>query len=171
MSFEIERKFLVRADGWRDLVTARMSLRQAYLSTDGRASVRVRIRDDSVATLSVKSRPQTIRRLELEYDIPVAEAEALMQIRNGAVIEKVRHVVPWHDLAWEIDVFAGDNAGLVVAEIELRHEHQPVELPAWVGAEVTGQPKYYNSFLVEHPFRSWPRSGDTAAGGLETAAS
>ena len=171
VGFEIERKFLVRSETWRRVATAQTSVRQAYLSIEGKASVRVRIRDDSVATLSVKSRPQTIRRLELEYDIPVAEAEALMQLRHGAVIEKVRHVVPWHDLAWEIDVFAGDNTGLIIAEIELRHEHQAVELPAWIGAEVTGQPKYYNSFLVEHPYRSWPRGDRPAMDGLETSTS
>ena len=82
-----------------------------------------------------------------------------MQLRQGAVIEKVRHLVPYRDLnlTWEIDVFAGENLGLVLAEIELRHEHQHVELPPWIGTEVTGQPQYYNSSLVQRPFSSWPR--------------
>ena len=83
------------------------------------------------------------------------EAEALIKLRQGSIIEKVRHVVPCGDLAWEIDVFFGDNFGLVIAEIELRHEHQHVELPPWIGAEITGQPQYYNSSLVQRPFCSW----------------
>ena len=159
MSFEIERKFLVRSDGWRALATSHTSIRQAYLASDGKASIWVRARGDGTATLTVKSRPVDLRRLELEYDIPILEAEALMQLRQGAVIEKVRHLVPYGalDLAWEIDVFAGENLGLILAEIELRHEHQQVELPPWIGAEVTGQPQYYNSSLVQRPFSSWPR--------------
>src|SRR5688572_25204214 len=136
MSFEIERKFLVRDDGWRESVTEQASIRQAYLASDGKASVRVRIRGESSATLSIKSRPVDLRRLELEYPIPVLEAEALMQLRHGAVIEKVRHLVPRGDVVWEIDVFSGENSGLVIAEVELRREDQRVELPDWIGAEV-----------------------------------
>ena len=97
MSFEIERKFLVRDDGWREFVTDQTPIRQAYLASDGKASVRVRIKGDSTATLTIKSRPVDLRRLELEYAIPVLEAEALMQLRQGAVVEKVRHLVPRGD--------------------------------------------------------------------------
>ena len=159
MSFEIERKFLVRGDDWRALATSHTPIRQAYLASDGKASIRVRIRGDSTATLTIKSRPVDLRRLELEYDVPILEAEALMQLRQGSIIEKVRHVVPCsdRDLVWEVDVFAGENFGLVLAEIELRHEHQHVELPPWIGPEVTGQPQYYNSALVQRPFCSWSR--------------
>jgi adenylate cyclase len=155
MSFEIERKFLVGGSGWKELTTTRIPIRQAYLAADGKASIRVRIKDDSTATLTIKSRPVALRRLELEYEIPILQAEALMQLRAGTVIEKVRHVVPWGDLAWEIDVFSGENAGLIIAEIELRDEHQRVELPDWIGAEVTGQARYYNSALIQNPFCSW----------------
>ena len=158
MSFEIERKFLVLGDGWQELVTERIPIRQAYLSSDGKASIRVRIKGDGAATLSIKSRPVDLRRLELEYPIPVLEAEALIQLRQGLVIEKMRHVVPWGGLAWEIDVFTGENAGLIIAEIELRDERQHVDLPGWIGAEVTGQRAYYNSYLVQHPFATWPKS-------------
>ena len=158
MSFEIERKFLIAGNGWRDLVTREIPIRQAYLSSDGKASIRVRIKGDGAATLSIKSRPVDLRRLELEYPIPVLEAEALIPLRQGSVIEKLRHVVPWGNLAWEIDVFTGENAGLVIAEIELQNEHQHIELPDWIGAEVTGQRAYYNSYLVQHPFCSWPTS-------------
>jgi adenylate cyclase len=157
MSFEIERKFLVRGNDWQQLATGQTSIRQAYLAASGKASIRVRIKDDSAATLTIKSRPVDLRRLELEYAIPVLEAEALMQLRQGAVIDKVRHVVPQDDLVWEVDVFSGENLGLVIAEIELRHEDQHIELPPWVGGEITGQPQYYNSSLVQRPFCSWPR--------------
>jgi adenylate cyclase len=168
MSFEIERKFLVCGDGWRKLATTRTSIRQAYLTSEGKASIRVRIKDDRAATLTIKSRPADLRRLELEYPIPILEAEALMPLRQGAVIEKTRHVVPCGDLAWEIDVFSGENLGLVVAEIELDDEHQRIELPAWIGAEVTGQPQYYNSYLEQRPFCSWSRRD--AAGAVEARA-
>jgi adenylate cyclase len=157
MSFEIERKFLVRGDDWQRLATSRTSIRQAYLSSNGKASIRVRIKGEGAATLSIKSRPANLRRLELEYPIPVLEAEALMQLRQGSIIEKVRHEVPWGDLAWEVDVFSGENLGLVLAEIELREEQQHIELPPWIGPEVTGQKQYYNSSLVQHPFCSWSR--------------
>jgi adenylate cyclase len=157
MAFEIERKFLVRSDGWRGVVRAQIAIRQAYLATDGNASVRVRIRDNREATLSVKSRPATLRRLELEYPVPVIEAEAMIGLRHGAVIEKVRHLVPHGDLTFEVDVFAGENEGLVIAEIELRDELQQFALPDWIGAEITGQPDYYNGALVLRPYRSWPQ--------------
>jgi adenylate cyclase len=163
VSFEIERKFLVRGDGWRDLVTSQVSIRQAYLGADSKASIRVRIKDDAKATLSIKSRPAGLRRLELEYSIPVLEAEAMIPLRHGTMIEKVRHLVPWDEATWEIDVFYGANSGLIIAEIELKHEQQRVELPAWIGTEVTGQACYYNSFLVQRPFCSWSGEGGSLA--------
>ena len=155
MSFEIERKFLVHGDAWRALARERISIRQAYLSADGKASVRVRIKNESTATLTIKARSAELRRLELEYPVPIVEAEAMLNLRDGYIIQKVRHVVPWHGLAWEIDVFSGENSGLVIAEIELDHEHQPVELPDWIGREITGQRQYYNSFLTARPFSTW----------------
>ncbi|HTV28244.1 MAG TPA: CYTH domain-containing protein [Xanthobacteraceae bacterium] len=144
MNFEIERKFLIRGDDWRGLVTARSDIRQAYLEANAKASIRVRIKNNSAATLTIKSRASALRRLELEYPIPIVHAEALIQLRQGIVIEKVRHIVPCGSLSWEIDVFMGDNHGLVIAEIELPNEHHPVELPSWIGTEVTGQGHYYN---------------------------
>ena len=157
MSFEIERKFLVSGDGWNTIATGRSQLRQAYLTSEGKASIRVRIKDNRDATLTIKSRGAELRRLELGYAIPTLEAEALISLRRGAIVEKVRYRFPWGDLAWEVDVFSGENAGLIIAEIELRHEHQGVELPDWIGAEVTGQPQFYNSALVQHPFCAWSR--------------
>ena len=158
MGFEIERKFLVSSNDWQRLATRQLSLRQAYLSANGKSSIRIRIKGDGSATLTVKSRPVDLLRLELEYDIPVLEAEALMQLRQGSIVEKVRHVIPCGDLAWEVDVFSGDNYGLVLAEIELQHERQPVDLPPWIGAEVTGQQQYYNSSLVQRPYSSWSQA-------------
>ena len=155
MSFEIERKFLVRGNDWRALVSSQTTIRQAYLASGTKSSTRIRIRGDGTATLTIKSRPADLRRLELEYPIPVLQAEALMQLREGSIIEKTRHVVPHGSLAWEIDVFAGDNLGLIIAEIELKDVDQPVDVPAWIGREVTAQPQYYNSYLVQQPFSSW----------------
>jgi adenylate cyclase len=155
MHFEIERKFLVRGDDWRGLASDRLRIRQAYLAADGRASIRVRITADRTATLTIKSRGAELRRLELEYPIPILEAEAMLPLRRGSVIEKVRHIVPEGGAVWEIDEFAGDNAGLVIGEVELEREHQSLQLPPWVGAEVTGQAQYYNSALAQRPFTLW----------------
>jgi adenylate cyclase len=144
------------------LSTGRSEIRQAYLDMNPRVSVRVRIRDNSKATLTVKSSPAAMRRLELEYPIPTLEAEAMMPLRNGGVVEKTRHVVPQNavdrELAWEIDEFSGANAGLVIAEIELPSEDYPVELPAWIGPEVTGQKQYYNGSLAMCPFGQWEQA-------------
>jgi len=155
MGFEIERKFLVSGDRWQDLVTRRVHIRQAYLTANGKASIRVRIRDNRAATLTIKTRGAEMRRLELEYPIPVLEAESLISLRSGSIVEKVRHIAPYKGATWEIDVFAGENAGLVIAEVELKEEHQRVELPPWIGAEVTGQAQYYNGSLAQRPFGGW----------------
>jgi adenylate cyclase len=156
MGFEIERRFLVRGNDWRQLAVAYTDIRQAYLAAGNKASVRVRINGNSTATLAVKSRPAELRRLELEYAIPTLEAEALMVLREGSVVEKRRYQLPCGDLTWEVDVFSGENLGLVIAEIELRHEDQHIDLPPWIGLEVTGRPQYYNGFLAQRPFSSWP---------------
>lgn len=146
-------------------MTQRSRIRQAYLSSCGKASVRVRIRDSRVAWLTIKSRGAGMRRLELEYPIPVLEAEALIALRSGSVIEKVRNVVPCRGVTWEIDVFEGENEGLIVAEVELRDEQQEVELPPWIGAEVTAQARYYSGALAERPFRSWAAANPAHASG------
>lgn len=158
MAFEIERKFLVRNDDWRASAASHGRIRQAYLEATAKASVRVRIRDESRATLTVKSRPSAIRRLEFEHPIPILEAEALMSLRQGIVIEKTRYIIPCGALAWEVDVFSGDNDGLVIAEIELPDERHPIERPSWIGTEITGNAQYYNSSLAHHPYCSWVES-------------
>jgi len=159
VAIEIERKFLVKDDGWRKLATEHARIQQAYLVLGGRASIRVRVKDDGAAMLTIKSRSAKLSRLELEYPIPVADAQALIGLRRGAVIEKVRHIVPYAGATWEVDVFAGENAGLIIAEVELPHEDYRLELPPFVGAEVTGHAKYYNSALAARPYGSWSGHG------------
>jgi adenylate cyclase len=155
MNIEIERKFLLRNDDWRKFSVEQSHIRQAYLDSNPKVSIRVRIKNNNLATLTLKSSPSSLRRLELEYPIPTLEAEALIPLRQGLIVEKVRHIVPHNDLAWEIDVFSNENLGLVIAEIELPDEHYPVELPSWIGLEITGQTQYYNGTLAQRPYRSW----------------
>jgi adenylate cyclase len=163
MNFEIERKFLVRNDDWRKLAISQSVIRQVYLDSNPKVSIRVRIKDNSVTTLSLKSRPSSLRRMELEYTIPIIEAEALIPLRQSFIIEKARYIVSCGDLAWEIDVFSGENIGLIIAEIELPDEYHNIELPAWIGPEVTGQTQYYNGTLAQRPFRLWPQRDSAAS--------
>jgi adenylate cyclase len=155
MSFEIERKFLVASGDWQKLAVSSIRIRQAYLASEGSLSIRVRIENDHAATLTLKSRGAELRRLELEYPIPATDAEALIARRHGSLVEKIRHHVPWQGLMWEVDVFTGDNEGLILAEIELDHERQPFDLPPWIGTEVTSLRKYYNGDLALRPYREW----------------
>jgi adenylate cyclase len=148
---EIERKFLVRGDGWREAADRGCVIEQAYLAMTDAVSVRIRIRDAATATLTIKSRAVALRRQEYEFPIPVEKAGALMTLRTGSLIEKMRYKVPCVGLVWEIDVFQGANAGLVIAEIELEHEVQTFERPAWLGEEVTGVKRYYNASLALIP--------------------
>jgi adenylate cyclase len=164
MGIEIERKFLVRGEGWRSFITSHASIRQGYLASGERSTTRVRITDGRDATLTIKSKRAELRRLEIECPITLLDAEALLTLRQGGLIEKTRFIVPWRDSRWEIDVFAGDNSGLVIAEIELRHERDVFEAPPWLGVEVTGQTQYYNGSLARRPFREWGRLPAAAAG-------
>ena len=147
MAEEIERKFLVISDGWRNGATGSALLRQGYLSSNAKATVRVRIRDDASAVLTLKGETVGISRAEYEYAIPVADARELLDMAEPHVVEKRRHDVPFAGLVWEVDVFEGRHAGLVIAEVELEHEQQAVELPDWVGAEVTQDDRYANASL------------------------
>ena len=153
MTAEIERKFLVSGAGWTALAGLPAAIRQAYLAQTDRVSVRVRIKGNDSAFLTVKSAEAGMSRLEVETRIEVAEAEELLALRQGALIEKQRYPVPFGGLVWEVDVFAGENAGLVIAEVELPSTDHPVELPDWVGAEVTDDVRYYNASLANDPIR------------------
>ena len=163
MGFEIERKFLVVSDSWRNSAIRHTKIRQAYLDSNAKVSIRVRIKDDSSANLTLKSRSSKLRRREFEYAIPTLDAEELISLRRSCIIEKIRHVVPYGNLNWEVDVFSGENQGLIVAEIELPDENHQIKLPPWIGAEVTGQDRYYNGTLAQHPYRSWLNSDAAVA--------
>lgn len=154
MAIEIERKFLVINDDWRAGATGQR-YRQGYLSTVPERTVRVRVGGDA-AYLTVKGALQGASRAEYEYPIPVADAHALLDtLCLRPLIEKTRYLVEYRGLVWEIDEFEVENAGLVIAEVELGSEDQPVDLPGWVGAEVTDDPRYYNASLVARPFCNW----------------
>lgn len=148
MATERERKFLVTGEAWRAQVVSERVIRQAYLASTPHAAIRIRISDDSKAVLTIKSADSGIERSEFEYAVPLADAEAMIALRTGEVIEKRRHVVPAGDLAWEIDVFAGAHDGLVMAEIELPAQDTPFERPGWLGEEVTGDRRYYNASMA-----------------------
>ena len=161
MGIEIERKFLPVNDGWRAAAHKVVPMAQGYLndlalvdSGAMRASVRVRIEGDA-AFLNIKSRELGARRQEFEYPVPVAEARALLKLCVGGLVEKHRHYVEHAGHLWEVDEFLGDNAGLVVAEIELASEDETFAQPDWAGAEATHAPRYYNLALASRPFSQW----------------
>jgi adenylate cyclase len=163
MAFEIERKFLVVNDAWQQSVSDESYIRQAYLTGRDKASIRVRIRDNHTATLTIKSRGADLKRLEFEYEIPVLEAEAMLPLRRGAIIEKRRAIVPVQGHLWEVDTFFGDNAGLVLAEIELNTVGEKFARPQWIGAEVTSHASYYNGALANNPFSAWANGDHRSA--------
>jgi adenylate cyclase len=161
MGIEIERKFLVAGDAWRTQIARSQRMAQGYLNDPGalregreQASMRIRVAAGD-AWLNLKSRVIGPSRQEFEYVIPLADAEALLALCVGGRIEKTRHYIPCGGLTFEIDEFSGDNAGLVVAEIELPSEDFAFERPDWLGAEVTHETRYYNSSLAEYPFSRW----------------
>lgn len=141
VAVEIERKFLVVSDRWREHVSFAQNLKDGLISRDFDKKVRVRSYGDR-ATLTVKSRGDGVTRDEFEYEIPLSDADALFQLCGPFVIEKTRHFVPWHGHTWEIDVYHGALEGVIVAEVELTSENAVFDRPAWVGPEVTGDPRY-----------------------------
>lgn len=155
MALEIERKFLLGSDGWRDAVHRSEHLRQGYLNHEVRCSVRVRTSGER-AWLNIKSVTIGAQRHEFEYEIPIDDAHLMLDtLSRKPLIEKVRHFVQYGDHTWEIDEFEGENAGLTVAEIELQHPEEPFERPTWLGEEVTQDVRYYNTSLSEHPYKDW----------------
>lgn len=155
MALEIERKFLLSSDAWRAHVKHRSLLRQGYLSAGSRCSIRARIADEH-AWVNLKSKRSGMTRLEYEYPIPLEDAnEILTNLCEGPLIEKYRHEVLVDGHTWEIDEFLGDNAGLIVAEIELEAESETFTRPDWLGEEVTEDQRYYNFNLAKHPYSRW----------------
>lgn len=155
MAYEIERKFLVNSDDWRSQVRNTLPIQQAYLSNTDKASIRIRSAGDR-AFISTKTMTRDIRRHEFEYEIPLHDAEFMLQhMCQGIAIIKTRHLVDVGDHVWEIDEFHAENQGLIVAEIELNHEDQPFLRPSWLGDEVSSDVRYFNMALVSHPYTRW----------------
>jgi CYTH domain-containing protein len=148
MAKEIERKFLVRGEAWRSAVESKSVLKQGYVASMDDRSVRIRILDEKTARLTMKIGRGTLTRDEFEYEIPVSDAEDLLENAIGIVIEKTRYRVPYEGFVWEVDVFAGAHRGLVIAEVEMQAETDNPPLPAWLGREVTGDFRYSNQALA-----------------------
>jgi CYTH domain-containing protein len=156
MATEIERKYLVHPKAWQQAkANAEYShLSQGYLSLEAERTVRIRIKKE-LALLTIKGKSKGISRLEFEYQIPLNDGLALLKICQGSIIEKKRYIIHYDQLTWEVDEFEGDNAGLIVAEVELESENQTFTLPPWIKEEVSDDQRYYNSNLVQHPFKDW----------------
>ena len=152
MAREIERKFLTRGTAWRRAGT--MRLRQGYLSSALGRTVRVRTVGDK-AYLTIKGMAVGATRPEFEYEIPYEDAKELLNICETPLIEKDRYRLEEGGVVWEIDEFLGENLGLIIAEVELKSEDQPFTKPDWVGEEVTGDPRYFNSNLIKKPYTKW----------------
>ncbi len=155
MSIEIERKFLLKFFP-EDVTSPGLVMRQAYLTTGPPVTIRIRITANT-AMINMKQASKGLARHEFEYDIPSDDAETILNnhLYQGNIIEKTRYKTTFADLVWEIDIFAGSNDGLRIAEVELNTENQKVILPPWVGDEVTGDSKYYNANLAKQPFCEW----------------
>jgi CYTH domain-containing protein len=149
MSTEIERKYLVVGDAWRRKATSKSHIVQGYLARGRRSTIRVRIKDDKAATLTIKSRERGVSRSEFEYRIGIKDARALLELCGSSRIEKDRYTVPQGKLTWEIDVFLSPIE-LTMAEVELENADQEVKLPKWIGEDVTDDPDYRNSSLADN---------------------
>ena len=160
MAVEIEHKFLIHDERWRQYVERSSRMRQGYLTSDAHCSVRVRVAEGQ-GYLNIKSGTLGIQRSEYEYPIPLADAEEILDtLCEQPLLEKTRHYVRFGGHLWEIDEFAGDNAGLIVAEIELSRPDEPFARPEWLGADVSHDKRYYNSQLARHPYRTWSCPSD-----------
>ena len=154
MGTEIERKFLMKNDSWRSLAKG-TKYRQGYLNSTKERVVRVRTIDDK-GFLTIKGITTGATRVEYEYEIPDVEATAMLdELCEKPLIEKNRYKIALGGFTWEVDEFFGENQGLIVAEVELESEDQTFEKPDWIGQEVTGDPKYFNSNLIQNPYLKW----------------
>lgn len=160
MAIEIERKFLVKHEGWRSQVDPGQLYRQGYLPTQAGTTVRIRT-VGLQGYLTIKGSTSGISRAEYEYAIPLADAEAMLDtLCDSALIEKTRYRLTWGNVVWEIDEFLGTNQGLILAEVELKTENQRLELPDWVGQEVTDDSRYFNANLVRYPYCQWTMNAE-----------
>ncbi len=158
LNIEIERKFLVLNEDFKTQATRQIRIVQGYISSASGQTVRVRIKDDKgILTIKGKSQNSGLSRFEWEKEIPLHEAEQLLQLCEQGKIEKIRYEIPAGKHIFEVDVFSGDNEGLVIAEVELDFEEEAYQKPEWLGREVTGDRKYYNSKLVSNPYKFWEK--------------
>jgi len=153
MGREIERKFLVNGDQWRNLAKG-VHYRQGYLSSVKERAVRVRTIEDK-AFLTIKGKSEGLARAEFEYEIPLEDAIALLELCEQPLIDKQRFKIRVAEHTWEVDEFYGANEGLIMAEVELESEDEDVELPNWIGEEVSHDPHYFNASLIKHPYCEW----------------
>jgi len=157
MAIEIERKYLVNSMVWKVKADAGTRLLQGYMANTEKVAIRVRIAGEQ-AWLTLKSASAGIRRLEFEYSLPVVDAKQILdEFCLGQVIHKTRYRLPLGGHVWEIDVFHDTNEGLVLAEIELKNEQENFTLPDWIGQEVSGDKRYYNTYLSQNPYSIWPK--------------
>ena len=159
MGIEIERKFLVKGTPWTDWGPG-TPFKQGYLSRGEHATTRVRLAG-AQGVLTIKGRTDGVSRLEYEYSIPSEDVEELLALCEGGVIEKHRWFYTYGAHVWEVDVFEGENSGLVIAEIELSHPDDPFERPPWLGGEVSHDHRYFNGALSRHPWSAWGRPQET----------
>jgi adenylate cyclase len=155
MALEIEHKFLVKSDEWKSSVVSETPIEQGYLTTGSGLTVRVRLKG-ARAFLTIKGPSDGSQRSEFEYPIPTEDAKAMLALEGASGrIAKTRFQVRSGSHTWDLDVFAGDNAGLVMAEVELGAQDEAFDRPSWAGQEVTEDPRYFNSYLAERPYRTW----------------
>lgn len=155
MATEIERKYLIVNDNWRDNADESTHIIQGYLGGNDKSSIRIRVHGN-LANLNIKSKTLGMQRSEYEYQIPIDEAKEILEsLCDKPYIEKTRYHVPYEGHVWEVDIFAGENKGLIVAELELDSPDEPFKLPNWVGMEVTEDHRYYNICLISHPYKDW----------------
>jgi len=156
MSLEIERKFLVKNDDFKNQSFQKKTIKQGYLNSDKHRTVRIRVSDNrAYITIKGKSNNSGTTRFEWEKEINLKEAENLLLLCEPAIIEKTRYLVKVNNHIFEVDEFYGNNKGLVIAEVELNSEIEKFEKPSWLAQEVTGDVKYYNSSISKHPFKNW----------------
>jgi adenylate cyclase len=156
MGLEIERKFLIKNDSWKNEIKKTISIRQGYLNSEVERTVRIRIQGE-LGVLTIKGKNQNVTRKEFEYQIPLDDALNLLSMCEKPIIEKTRFLIPSNRSTWEIDVFDGENKGLVIAEIELTSEEESFDIPNWLGEEVSSESKYYNSSLITNPYGNWKK--------------
>ncbi len=153
VSIEIERKFLLKGEGWREF-SHPVAYSQGYILADGERTVRIRIAGEE-GFITIKGKNNGMSRKEFEYSIPLEDASDLLSLCVNQIVEKRRSKIEWKGKTWEIDEFVGDNQGLILAEIELSSEEESFSIPPWIGEEVTGDLHYYNSYLSCHPYSQW----------------